>query len=222
MQVTTTDRVPPGGHRLLREAVGRRWWVRPVSWLRATHAMWLLDALPAEQTRVVAAHDGDRLVGIVVALRFDAHLRPRHLLAVTAVAVSIGLVLGAVVSGTALHPDMAVTSIVATSLLLALGAALRDGKAGWCGARAARRRAAVLAQGHAWGRGLVAVVDEARRTGVGRALTEELLASLPLHDRWLPVAMTPAAAGFYERLGGTHVDGAAFEFTGRPALTTAA
>lgn len=204
---STTATLPRGAVRLLRTSLGRGA-LAPVAWLRALHVAWLVRVLGPERTRVVATFEGDRLAAVAVTLRYDARPEPRHLVPTLGAAMLAGgaaPVLG--IDG----PLLGVT-LVALAGMAAMGALLFDGKAGIAGARRARQHALAVGLDRAWGRGLVAVATDQQGRGHGRQLVHHLVDALPRGHRWLPVAMTPAAAAFYQRLGATPLDDAACEF----------
>lgn len=204
---TTVATLPRGGVRLLRTSLGRGLFT-PVAWLRAMHVAWLVGVLGPDRTRVVATFDGDRLVAVAVTLRFDARPAARDLAPTVAAAMAAG--------GSApllgIDGPLLGAALVALVALAAVGALLFDGRSGLVGAHRVQQRAASVGPHRAWGRGLVAVAPDQQGHGHGRQLVTHLVDALPRGDRWLPVAMTPAAAAFYRRLGATPLDDAACEF----------
>lgn len=214
---STAPRLPRGAVGLLTEALSaadRR--LRPVAWLRAVHLAWVLGALDQRRARIVAVHDGGRLVGVAVTLRYDARPAPRRLLPLALHAFTAGLALE-FVAQVLLGPGVVVATAV-LGVAAAVGAFVLDGRDGLQGAREARRRAAAIGRDHSWGRGVVAVAAGHRGRGLGTALTTALVAELPAGDHWLPVAMTPQAARLYARLGAEPLAGAAADLVARPQL----
>ncbi len=203
----TVATLPRGAVRLLRASLGRGA-LTPVAWLRALHVAWLVRTLGPDRTRVVATFEGDRVVAVAVTLRYDARPEPRDLVPTLGAALLAG--------GTApllgVDGPLLGTMLVALTCLAAIGALLFDGKSGIAGARRARQHATAVGLDRTWGRGLVAVATDQQGRGHGRQLVHHLVAALPHGHRWLPVAMTPAAAAFYQRLGATPLDDAACEF----------
>lgn len=217
--VTRVARLPRGSVRLLATALGTGWG-RPVALLRALHAAWLVAGLDDEQRRIVVAHQGGRLVGVNLSVRYDARPSARRLLVLATQSLAVGFLLALAT----LHVPSAIVggAILGVAAVGVAGAVLFDGRDGARGARLARRRAGTIGLGRSWGRGLIAVTVDQRSRGVGRRLIDELIGSLPTGHAWLPVAHTPRSAALYHRLGARPLGGAASELTAGGLLTTAA
>lgn len=205
--------LPAGAVRLLTDALAStRPRLRWVCRLRAVHAAWLLRGLNGDEARVAVARDGDELVGVALAVRYDARPGPAQLGILTVAALALGAVVGAV----GLPPVGLLAALTITVAAGTLGAVCLDGRDGLAGARTAHRRAQQVGPDRCWGRGLVGVAPEHHGRGIGTAVTRGLVTSLPHGDRWLPVALTERAAALYDRLGATRLGGRASELVVGP------
>lgn len=214
--------LPPGSVRLLAEAMAAHDpRLRLAGWLRALHLAWVVGGLDRRQVRVVVARDEDALVGVAVAVRYDARPGPRRLLGVAAGALLAGMLLE--LAQVLLGPSVLVLAAV-LGLAAAVAAVLLDGRDGLRGAAEARRRAEAVGRDRAWGRGVIAVHAGHRGRGIGSSTTRALVDELPPGHHWLPVGLTPRATVLYLRLGATPIGGAASELVRRPgpALVRAA